>query len=279
MAYELKYDERFAGAKAVSKDGATVETSALNNATVYNVEAGYYYILTGYYYDLSGSDVAFQTTNGMYVLTDLNNPKWTFTQNAESIKTYSDSQAQKLVDKIIENNKTILCNNLLCARFANRFTAGELSAIRGLQNRLQERNNALQAGGLVTDVQTNYPAGYAELSADLDKLMQGEAIGIAVSTVIWIVVACVVAAGTGTAVYYGYKYFADESEKDVKFSKELTATLVSKLTPEEYEQLKAETKGIVTKARIKQSLGSYWNIVKWVAIAFAGYTACKMITQ
>ena len=105
--------------------------------------------------------------------------------------------------------------------------------------------------------------------------MAGEAIGVA--TWVIIVVACVVIAGMGTAAYFAYKSLADESEKDVKFSKELTATLVSKLTPEEYEQLKAETKDIVTKARIKQSLGSYWNVLKWVAIAFAGYTAYKMI--
>ena len=231
--------------------------------------------LTGYSVTSKKGTVAYQTTSGYYIVLS---EGWQQVGIA-SIAKYSESQAQALVNKIIKNNKTILCNNLLCARYANRFTESEQAQIRSLQARLQARNESLQAGGLTKDVQTNYPAGYAELSAYLDALMAGEAIGIAVSTVVWIVVACVVVAGLGTAAYFAYKTLADESEKDVQFSKELTATLVSKLTPEEYEQLKAETKGIVTKARIKQSLGSYWNIIKWVAIAFAGYTAYKMIKQ
>lgn len=229
--------------------------------------------LTGYSVTSKKGTVAYQTTSGYYIVLS---EGWQQVGTAP-IAQYSESQAQALVNKIIKNNKTIICNNLLCARYANRFSPDEQSQIRALQARLQARNESLQAGGLTTDVQTQYPAGYAELSAYLDALMAGEAIGVA--TWVVIVVACVVIAGMGTAAYFAYKSLADESEKDVKFSKELTATLVSKLTPEEYEQLKNETKGIVTKARIKQSLGSYWNIVKIIAIAFAGYTAYKMIMR
>ena len=231
--------------------------------------------LTGYSVTSKKGTVAYQTSSGYYIVLD---EGWEHIGTAP-IAQYSESQAQALVNKIIKNNKTIICNNLLCARYASRFSESEQAQIRSLQARLQARNESLQAGGLTKDIQTQYPAGYAELSAYLDALMAGEAIGVAVSTIVWIVVACVVVAGMGTAAYFAYKSLADESEKDVKFSKELTAKLVSKLTPEEYEQLKQETKGIVTKAKIKSSLGSYWNIVKWVAIAFAGYTAYKMIND
>ena len=229
--------------------------------------------LTGYTETSTRGTVGYQTTSGYYI--DLTEG-WQQVGTAP-IMQHSQSQAQALVNKIIKNNQTIICNNLLCARYASRFSPDEQSQIRELQHRLQERNDALQAGGLTKNVETSYPAGYAELSAYLDALMAGEAIGVA--TWVIIVIACTIAVGMGTAAYFAYKDMADESEKDVKFSKELTATLVSKLTPEEYEQLKAETKGIVTKARIKQSLGSYWNVLKYVAIAFAGYTAYKMITR
>ena len=229
--------------------------------------------LTGYSVTSQKGTVAYQTTSGYYIVLS---EGW-IQVGVAPIAKYSESQAQALVNKIIRNNKTIICNNLLCARYANRFSESERAEIRGLQSRLQARNSALQAEGLTKDVQKQYPEGYAELSSYLDALMAGETIGVA--TWVIIVVACVVIAGMGTAAYFAYKSLADESEKDVKFSKELTATLVAKLTPEEYEQLKAETKDIVTKARIKQSLGSYWNVLKWVAIAFAGYTAYKMIMQ
>lgn len=272
---ELKENSKFVGAKAVAKSGAKVVTSWKDQANVYNIAAGDYYYCTGYYFD-SGWMLYVQTTNGMYLEVDLNNPAWLFSEDEFiSVGNFTDNQAQRLINTIIKNNETIIRNNLLCARFASKLTAQQRSQVRSLQLRLQERNNALQAEGLTKDVQTSAPAGYAELSAYLDKLMSGEAIGIAASTVALIVVSAVVAIGLGTAAYYAYKELADESEADVKFSKELTATLVSKLTPEEYQQLLDETKGIVTKAKIKQLIKSN---VKWItiaAIAALGYLGYK----
>lgn len=261
MAWELKKDSRFVGAKAIAKSGAKVTTGAWNSATVYNVAQGDYYYCTGYYFE-SGWLLYVQTTNGMYCEVDLNAPSWQFSDEPYiKVGSFTDNKAQSLINKIIENNKIIISNNLLCARFANLLTEKQRSQVRELQSRLQARNDALQAEGLTKDVQTSYPAGYAELSAYLDKLMAGEAVGVAASTIAWIVVAAIVVVGAGTAAYYAYKALADESEKDVKFSKELTATLINKLTPEEYQQLLDETKGIVTKARLKQMLGTS---TKWL---------------
>lgn len=226
-------------------------------------------VLTGYTATSNSGNIGYQTTSGGYILL---NDGWQEI-GTQAIAKHSQTQAQALVDKIIKNNITILQNNLVCARFANRFTAQEQAQIRALQNRMQARNNALQAGGLNSNIQTSYPAGYAELSASLDKLMAGESIGLTATT--WLVIAAVVIAATATAAYFAYKELAEESEKDVKFSKELTATLTQKLTPEEYEQLKAETKGIVTKARLKQSLSSYGNVLTWLAIGAAGLAAYK----
>ena len=220
--------------------------------------------LTGYYETSSRGNNGYQTTDGRYIIMDEGWQK----VGTRAIAQYSQSQAQALVNKIIRNNKIIIANNLLCARFANKLSSEQQQSVRELQSRLQVRNNALQAEGLTTDVQTSYPAGYAEMSAYLDALMNGEAIGIA--TWVVVVIAVTVIAATATAAYYAYKSFADESEKDVKFSQELTRTLTSKLTEEEYQQLLDETKGIVTKSRIKASLGSYGNMFKIAMYVCAG---------
>lgn len=222
--------------------------------------------LTGYTETSISGNVGYQTTSGGYIfLSD----GWKEI-GTQAIMQYSQSQAQALVNKIIKNNEQIICNNLLCARYAHKLTENQRAQVRELQHRLQARNNALQAGGLTQDVQTSYPAGYAEMSAYLDKLMAGEGVGVAISTIAWIVVAAIVIAATATAAYFAYKSLADESEKDVKFSKDLTRTLTSKLTEEEYQQLLDETKGIVTKARIKQAVGSYGKVLTIAAFVVGG---------
>ncbi len=220
--------------------------------------------LTGYYVTSKAGNVGYQTTSGDYIIL---NEGWEQV-GVVPIAKYSQSQAQALVNKIIKNNKIILQNNLLCARYASKLTEAQQSQVRELQRRLQARNSALQAGQLTTNVQTSYPAGYAELSAYLDALMAGETIGIATWAVI--VIACTIIAATATAAYFAYKAYADESEKDVKFSKELTAILTSKLTEEEYQQLLQETKGIVTKARIKQSISSYGKAITIAGLIIGG---------
>ena len=243
---------------------ATVEDETYTNAVRV--------ALTGYSTESKKGAVGYQTTGGYWIILS---EGWQHVGTAPIAK-YSDTQAQKLIDKIIKNNKIIISNNLLCARYANKLSEDQRQQVRSLQSRLQARNNALQAEGLTTDVQTSYPAGYAELSAYLDALMAGESIGIAVSTIAWIVIACVVVAGLGTAAYYAYKALAEESEQDVKYSKELTATLVSKLTPEEYQQLLDETKGIVTKSRIKTLLkGEGTMLLIGLGVAFVAYYIYK----
>ena len=227
--------------------------------------------LTGYYSVSPRGNTMYQTTGGGFIHLE---DGWQQV-GTTAVHQYSQTQAQKLLNTIIANNKKIISNNLLCARFANKLSEKEREQVVALQNRLQVRNEALQAGGLTKNIQTSYPAGYAELSAYLDALMRSEAIGIA--TWVVVVIAATVIAATATAAYFAYKSLAEESEKDVKFSDDLTRTLTSKLTEEEYQQLLQETKGIVTKAKIKQALGSYWNVLQIAAFAIAGYAGYRFI--
>lgn len=274
----LLYSEEWDGLVLVAKQGAQVRTSPaiIGYGTFYDVDPGQYVVCTGYFYEDSGI-FYFQTTSGLFVIANDNVTNEWYGNGKKKIQSVSDQSAQKLVNTILTNNQIILCNNLLCARYANRFTAAQQSQIRALQSRLQARNSALQAEGLVSVKENAAPAGYAEFEPYLAKLMNGQAIGVA--TWVVIVVAAVVLSGLGTAAYFAYKSYADESERDVKFSDELTRTLVNKLTPEEYEQLRQETKGIVTKARIKQSLSSYGNVIMVLAIGIGGAMAYKLLKQ
>lgn len=272
MTYELKYEKTYVGARLTAqKDGAAVNNGLFEHGTTYNVRKGTTYILTGYGYYDGTTQIYLQTTDGLYIYIntyeDTQN-NWMITENYKTIPTYSDSQAQKLIDQIIANNKIILRRNLLCARYANKLSNEQREQVRQLQLRLQARNNALRTDALTKDVQTSYPAEYAELSAYMDKLLSGETIGIA-SWVI-IVIAAVVITGLGTAAYYTYKALADESEADLKYSKELTSVLVSKLTEEEYQQLLDETKGMLTKSKIRQLVRGN---TKWLLFAGAGLAA------
>ena len=272
--FKLSYDEQFAGAKAVAQqNGAQATTGWYNSALVESYAPGAYAYLTGYYY-LTYEGIYLQTTYGLYLYNDLDNPAWAAGNERISVPYKTQTQAQALVRKIINNNIAITQNNLVCARYASKFTKEQQQLIRELQQRVQQRSEALKENGFCTDIETNYPAGYVDLEPYLTALMQGEAIGIATWAVI--VIAATVLTATATAAYFAYRYFADQSDKDVKYSKELTAILAQKLTPEEYQQLLDETKGIVTKARIKQAAGSYWNAIRIAALGAAAYIGYKL---
>ena len=205
--------------------------------------------LTGYTVTTKSGNIGYQCTNGYYIMLS---EGWTRNGSA-SVASHSTRQAQSLVDEIMQANKQILCNNLLCARYAHLLTAQQQQQVRDLQRRLEIRNQSLQDDNLVQVTETNYPAGYNDLAPYLERLMSGEAVGLAITT--WIIVGAIVI-GAATAAYYTYKKFADEAKQDVKFSKELTKTLTTKLTEAEYQQLLDETAGIVTKRRILASIGS-----------------------
>ena len=230
--------------------------------------------LTGWNLVTESGNTMYQTTSGGFI--DLMDG-W---QSRGTSTAYSVNSAQKYVNEIIANNKLILQNNLVCARFANKLTTQQRQTLRGLQSRLQARNESLLNSGMTYQAETSYPQGYAELGGYLTELMNTtDGIGVVVSGTAIIVVSCIVAASLATAAYFAYRYMAQESKDDVKYSKELTNILTSKLTPEEYEQLKDETAGIVTKARIKQSLSTLGNVGTFALLGAAGVMAYIIIKK
>lgn len=213
--------------------------------------------LTGWTTTSDKGNTMWQTTSGGYInLSD----GW---RGVGTSTAYSARSAQSYVNEIIKNNQIILQNNLVCARFANKMNSTQLAQLRGLQSRLNARNKSLQEDGLVSVQETSYPRGYADLANALNEVMATGGtygIGVVVSTTVIIVISAVVVASLATAAYFAYKAFAAESREDVKFSKELTKTLTSKLTPEEWQQLQDETQGIVTKSRVKQTISNLGSL-------------------
>ena len=52
---------------------------------------------------------------------------------------------------------------------------------------------------------------------------------------------------------------------------------MDKLTPEEYEQLKKETQGIVTKSRLVSRLSGWGDMAKFSLLALGGLLVYKLI--
>lgn len=254
---------------ALRGDGAFAATSA--------GEPGLVMVqLTGYYKNGRDGSPMYQTTNNGWIrMAD----GWQNTGYAP-IRLYTQKDAQFYVDKVIKANAKIIQNNLFCARFANKLTDDEQFELYSLQKRLENRNEKLQNDGLCTDLKVSSPPGYSDLSNSLSTFMLSYSSGATIGAVISvgsIIVAAIVISSLATAAYFAYKYLASEAEKDVRYSDELTAILMKRLTPEEYQQLLEETQGIVTKARLSAQVQGAMGIVKWGLFAAAGFVIYKAI--
>lgn len=233
--------------------------------------------LTGFYRTGADGSAMYQTTSGGWIrMAD----GWKNT-GYSPIRQYSQKDAQYYVNKVTKANATIYENNLVCSRFASKLTDEQQFLLYSLQTRLESRNQQLLNDGLCSNQKVASPPGYSLLSNNLSAFMQSYSSGASISGIgsitATIVVVAVVIASLATAAYFAYKYMASEAEKDVQYSDELTQVLLKKLTPEEYEQLKRETQGIVTKSKLTAKFGSALSFLKWGLVAVAGVVVYKSI--
>lgn len=220
------------------------------------------FTLTGWAW-MDGDILYLQTLEkpNTYIQLTQDNTTWEYL--GASTKAISVSQAQDIINGIIRNNQYILNNNLLCARFANRLTKQQRQTLYNLQYRLEQRNEALKNDELLTNQQEGYPEGYSEFSSELQSFMKNPGIGlVTLSATAIICISAVVVGALSTAAYFAYQVYFNESEQDVKYSRELTETLQTKLTEEEYQRLLQETAGLLTKQRISQQIASLGGNLK-----------------
>lgn len=277
MIIQYEYNDELNGAKIIATGDNAYAISSPNDVesrgTWYAVSKNDYAIGTGVYFRSSDGTIYWCQTRSGYWINAINTAdgnSWTAYKDAVSKLSYSQTDAQKYVNKVIECNKQIIANNILCARFANRLTAQQKNTLYNLQKRLDSRNNSLLKDGMVQNVTTDYPQGYVYLQSYLDSFMASGGVG-SVSITVTIVIAAVVIASLSTAAYFAYKSYATEAEQDLKYSKSLTAALTSKLTEAEYKQLMDETKGILTKAKILSSLKGSNKALLAIAAALGCY--------
>lgn len=278
MDFQIEFNLDSAGSvlKSLSGDAELYTKPQFGGGTVYPIPAsdiGKTVILTGNIMKV-GDYYLYQTTLGTWI-SSANSAYWQYVGKSGS-KT--PSQTQSIINKLIINNKRIVENNLLCARFANKLTPYEKKSLYALQIRLDERNQQLMNDQLLKTQKESTPAGYSQFSSYLSDFMQSEKIG---SVTAIIIVSAVVIAALSTSAYWLYQYYYGESVKDVKFSDDLTKKLTAKLTAKEYEQLMSETNGIVNKAVVSERFSAFFKggVTKIAVFSLVGFFIYKYISK
>ena len=214
-------------------------------------------VLTGFYFN-GQSGIWMQTWD----------QEWVLSSEVEMLNVtgyqISAEQVQKMINGMIANNKRIYENNLLCAKFANRLNESERQQVALLQGRLKLRDTALRLNTNLTDRKESYPEGYINYYQNLEALSEG--VGIVVTTTAMIIISVVLIASLATSVYFAFRAWAKESEDDVKYSDALTKKLLAKLTPEEFAQLKSETAGMLTRAKLTGRFAGVSGLLKWALL-------------
>lgn len=245
MIPQLQYNKAIAGIKFTS-DAYYIGSADLSRFVAASSDVANdtrTHILSGWFF-VGNTETWYQDTLGYWV-----------TGGYQTVKAPVYGDGQDYINAIINANMHIYENNLLCAYCAKYMTAEDQQELQNLQNRLLIRNQALQNNILTTGITKSYPEGYVNLYDKLQSIT-GK-VGVVISTTAMIVISATVIAAVGAAAYFAYQAFASESADDVKFSDELTAKLVGKLTKEELAQLYEETEGIVTSARLKERFSTF----------------------
>jgi hypothetical protein len=287
--YEEKFPNIDSNAKGLAvisiKDNANVFVAYPNfgyGLTVSeNTRVGY---LTGRFITESGINyvqVVFESE-----ITDDEGRKYNFgCVNAKEYRTAAmgkNSSAKSLIDGLIANNKTILENNLICARIMELMTennipiqANHKKILYGLQSRLTSRNEKILTSPFLDAKQTGTPPELSVYSSSLQKFMNNTDISgigvlpvIAVNIIIYVVVPLLLTA----IIYLLFKDSKKESDADVVYSEDLMANLIKYLPKEVLAQLLEENKVAAAKIKDNASGQSLIRTAGYLAAGFLGFT-------
>lgn len=195
-----------------------------------------------------------------------------------------ESEVKIILDELIFNNKTILENNLLCARIfeytrergivlPNQYRADLLA----LHSRLIARNDKMKYNKYVQSYQESDSLDFSRYNDVLKKyLNSGGSIGLVITSTVAIVASIIILAGTFAAAYALFKSLHSESKIDYKYSNDLTAKLIKLLPKDTYEQLMRENAANVkqaNKAIANARGGGMMNTLKYVAVGLLSFYA------
>jgi hypothetical protein len=275
------YSDSFAGKVLYSLPGASIgiDTPTDNNGDgVWNsvetsIEVNKPITLTGRFFESAKGDICYQCTySGQYgFIWKSELSLWSGTaQQSDGLVI----QAQNILNELIGYHKTILENNLLCARILNYCKSNGIALpaearpnLYTLQSRLNTRNEKIKATG-VEQVQEGESPNFGVYNDELTAFMANPGIGI-IPLIYVIVIAAIAVAATATSAIMIYKALHTEAKADFAYSNDLTAQLVKFLPPETYKQLLSENKANAKKAQdaIDAASGkSLFNTIKTIGI-------------
>ncbi|MFT3753685.1 MAG: hypothetical protein QM800_12705 [Paludibacter sp.] len=187
-----------------------------------------------------------------------------------------------MIDQLINNNKAIYENNLLCAAVlkikGGNVDQEQKKVLYALQTRLNARNEKIAGSTFLESKRTATPTTFNKYTTDLQEFMNNPGIGIA-PVVAAIVVYVVVPVLLSAIIYLIFRETHKESTNNVVYSKKLTNVLLSKLTPEEYEQLLAENQENADRIKKAASGGSLIATAKYLAIGYLGFRVIDNFLQ
>ena len=200
-------------------------------------------------------------------------------------KNNQNANAQSVLNQLLENQKTILENNLVCAMLLSKVqgTAKQKQRLSDLQARLLIRDEKIKQSTFIEGLQFGTPD--TELSQYASLLAQHTAspqIGVVLSTTAIIVISAIVVVVTSGVTYLIVSGALKESNLDLKYSDELTAELVKLLPKETYEKLMKENAAFsrVANRAVKFASGSsYLKMAGYIAVGVAGFYALDAFSK
>ncbi len=282
------YSSNFDGLQVYSRSGSVIGI----NAPVINADGSIRVvevaiptdepvIFTGRFFETVKGDICYQIQYGSakaygYVFQDQLNQ---FTQDVND-----NPEARKVVNvlnELIENNKIILENNLLCSRIISVAQKRELTIpqtfrkqLFELQARLTERNQQMKKSGHLSKYDEAISPDFSVYNQYLIDFMKSPGIGIVITSSVAIIVAFVLSAASFAAAYGLFKILNRESKIDFQYSNDLTAKLIKYLPRDVYDEVMKENEANhkAAKRAIDQASGKgTLNTIKYLAVGYLGF--------
>jgi hypothetical protein len=203
---------------------------------------------------------------------------WTQTKPTAITSDKITISAQSELDQLIENNKVILENNLLCARSIQLLDDASIDCpsrfrkdLFAIHKRLIQRNQSIIDSNTTQDITQSHSPNMDTYNQTLVNFMNNPGIGFIISTTAAIIIIAVVAVVSAAIAYKLFKTLNAESKLDLKYSDSLTADLIKYLPPDVHEQLMAENEANQRKANDAINSASGKTLLKTASYLGAGF--------
>lgn len=227
------------------------------------------------------NEICFQiiyNNNQFGYLWEYNLIDWKRTQTTTTDTDRTVISAQSELDQLIENNKVILENNLLCARSILLLDDASIDCpshfrqnLFDIHKRLIQRNQSIIDSNTTQDITQSHSPNMDTYNQTLVNFMNNPGIGFIISTTAAIIIIAVVAVVSAAIAYKLFKTLNAESKLDLKYSDSLTADLIKYLPPEVHEQLMAENEANQRKANDAINSASGKTLLKTASYLGAGF--------